>query len=96
MNLLQPQSIKKKENPHKSSKAHIPNCWSLLYIHVPAFWSLLSVHVAFWAPGLLKASGSSGMSLWVAGALTLGLQIADKGPHTRTYHHAEMDRIWVL
>ena len=31
MTVLQPQSLEKKESQHKSSQAHIPTSWSLLY-----------------------------------------------------------------
>ena len=31
MTVLQPQSLEKKENKHKSSQAHIPTFWSLAY-----------------------------------------------------------------
>ena len=34
MTVPQPQSLQKKENQPKSSRAHIPTFWSLLYIYI--------------------------------------------------------------
>ena len=31
MTIPEPQSLEKKENQYKSSQAHIPTCWSLLW-----------------------------------------------------------------